>query len=119
MQPKAYSYIRFSSPEQAAGDSYRRQLDASTEYAKQKGLVLDDRLKLTDRGLSAFKGMHRAKGTLGEFLRLVEAGKIPDGSVLIVENLDRLSREQVLDALNQFTSIIQAGIKLVTLQDSM
>ncbi|WP_235836058.1 recombinase family protein [Acetivibrio thermocellus] len=119
MEPKAYSYIRFSSPEQEKGDSLRRQIQLSEEYCKQHGLILDDTLKLTDRGLSAFKGIHRTKGALGEFLRLVEEGKIPPGSVLLVENLDRLSREQILDALNQFTSIIKAGIKIVTLQDGM
>jgi len=119
MEPKAYSYIRFSSPEQEKGDSLRRQIQLSEEYCKQNGLILDDTLKLTDRGLSAFKGIHRTKGALGEFLRLVEEGKIPPGSVLLVENLDRLSREQILDALNQFTGIIRAGIKVVTLQDGM
>ncbi|MDR9785881.1 MAG: recombinase family protein [Peptococcaceae bacterium MAG4] len=119
MQPRAFSYIRFSSPEQEKGDSLRRQIQLSEEYCKQHGLILDDTLKLTDRGLSAFKGIHRTKGALGEFLRLVEEGKIPPGSVLLVENLDRLSREQILDALNQFTSIIKAGIKIVTLQDGM
>ena len=119
MQPKAYSYIRFSTSEQEKGDSLRRQVQQADDYAKQKGLILDDSLKLTDRGLSAYKGAHRTKGALGEFLKLVEEGKIAEGSILIVENLDRLSREQVLDALNQFTGIIKAGIKLVTLQDSM
>jgi hypothetical protein len=117
MQPKAYSYIRFSSPEQEKGDSVRRQVQQSEEYAKQHGLELDDTLKMTDRGMSAYKGHHKAKGALGEFLKLVEEGEIAEGSLLIVENLDRLSREQVLDALNQFTSIIRAGIKLITLQD--
>lgn len=119
MEPKAYSYIRFSSPEQAKGDSIRRQTELSEQYCKQHGLILDDTLKLTDKGLSAYKGHHRTKGALGEFLRLVEAGEIPQGSILLVENLDRLSREQVLDALNQFTGIIRAGIKVVTLQDGM
>lgn len=119
MQPRAFSYIRFSSPEQEKGDSLRRQIQLSEEYCKQHGLILDDTLKLTDKGLSAYKGHHRTKGALGEFLRLVEEGKIPPGSVLLVENLDRLSREQILDALNQFTSIIKAGIKIVTLQDGM
>jgi DNA invertase Pin-like site-specific DNA recombinase len=119
MEPKAYSYIRFSSPEQEKGDSLRRQIQLSEEYCKQNGLILDDTLKLTDKGLSAYKGHHRTKGALGEFLRLVEAGEIPQGSILLVENLDRLSREQVLDALNQFTGIIRAGIKVVTLQDGM
>lgn len=119
MKPKAYSYVRFSSPEQARGDSLRRQVELSEQYAIKHGLVLDDRLMLTDKGLSAYKGHHRTKGALGEFLKLVEQGQIPKGSVLIVENMDRLSRQQVLDALNQFTGIIQAGIRLVTLQDGM
>ena len=119
MQPKAYSYIRFSSPEQEKGDSLRRQVEQSEEYAKKYGLELDDTLKLTDRGLSAFKGAHKTKGALGKFLQFVEEGEIARGSILIVENMDRLSREQVLDALNQFTSIIKAGIKIVTLQDGM
>jgi DNA invertase Pin-like site-specific DNA recombinase len=32
-RPKAYSYIRFSTPEQAAGDSLRRQTAKAREYA--------------------------------------------------------------------------------------
>jgi len=117
MRPKAYSYIRFSTPEQAKGDSLRRQLEQSEKYCKEHGLVLDDTLRLTDRGLSAYHGIHKTKGMLGEFLKRVENGGIPEGSVLIVESLDRLSREEILTALNQFTGIIQAGIQLVTLAD--
>ena len=119
MQPKAYSYIRFSSPEQEEGDSLRRQLEASQKYAEQHRLELDTTLNMKDLGLSAFKGFHKTKGALGKFLQLVEAGRIDSGSVLIVENLDRLSRQHVLEALTQFISIIKAGIRLVTLQDGM
>lgn len=118
-KPKAYSYIRFSTPEQLKGDSLRRQQEASEQYAKEKGLTLDTSINMQDLGLSAFTGKNRTKGALGVFLKLVEQGKIPKGSILIVENLDRISREQVLDALNQFTSIIKAGITLITLQDGM
>jgi DNA invertase Pin-like site-specific DNA recombinase len=118
-QPRAFSYIRFSSPQQDTGDSMRRQVELSEEYARQHGLTLDSTLQLTDRGLSAYSGDHLTKGALGRFLRLVEAGEIPQGSILLVESLDRLSREQVLDAQDQFTGIIRAGIKLVTLQDGM
>ena len=118
-QPKGYSYIRFSSPEQMKGDSLRRQIEATERYCRENNLILDDSLNLRDLGLSAFKGTHKTRGALGQFLQLVEAGEIPKGSTLIVENLDRLSREEVLEALNQFTGIIQAGIRLVTLQDGM
>lgn len=116
---KAYSYIRFSTPEQEKGDSLRRQVEQSEAYCKIHNLTLDDSLRLTDRGLSAFHGTHRTRGTLGEFLRLVEQGEIESGSVLLVESLDRLSREQVLDALSQFTGIIGKGIRVVTLADNM
>jgi DNA invertase Pin-like site-specific DNA recombinase len=49
----------------------------------------------------------------------VKAGRIAPGSIFLVENLDRLSREQTLDALGLFTDIIKAGIKIVTLTDGM
>ena len=115
---KAYSYIRFSTPDQIKGDSLRRQVEASQHYAQDHGLVLDNFLK-PDLGRSAFHADHIRDGALGEFLTMVKQGHIPKGSVLIVENLDRLSREDVMEALEQFMGIIRAGIKLVTLHDGM
>jgi DNA invertase Pin-like site-specific DNA recombinase len=117
LQPKAYSYIRFSTPQQLKGDSLRRQLDASRLYAKEHGWILDESLQ--DLGLSAFHGIHKIKGALGRFLKLVEEGKIEKGSYLLVESLDRLSREEVDDAYDQFRGIIKADIIIVTLQDGM
>lgn len=113
----AYSYIRFSSVEQRRGDSYRRQLEASEKYAQEHGLTLDTSLKLHDLGLSAFDKTNVTKGRLGAFLRAVENGRVPKGSYLLVESLDRLSRAQVMDALNQFSAIVNAGIIIVTLSD--
>lgn len=118
MSPKAYSYIRFSTPEQLKGDSLRRQLQASEDYCRKNGIELDTTLSMRDLGISAFRGQHRTKGALSEFLKLIELGKIPTGSILIIESLDRLSREQTLDALSLFTQIIQAGIRVVTLSDN-
>lgn len=118
MKPKCYSYIRFSRPEQLRGDSLRRQLKMAEDYAAKHSLVLDNNLRFKDLGLSAFKGLQRTKGALAAFLQLVSDGQVPKGSVLIVESLDRLSREMVLDALSLFTDIINAGIKIVTLSDA-
>ena len=115
--PKAYSYIRFSTPEQSQGDSLRRQLEASRKYAEKKGFALDETLTVKDLGVSAFSGANVTKGSLGKFLQAVEDGTIPIGSILIVESLDRLSRDQILTALSLFTSIIEQGITIVTLAD--
>jgi DNA invertase Pin-like site-specific DNA recombinase len=72
---------------------------------------------LRDLGLSAYRGTHRKEGALAGFLAAVRAGAVPRGTVLIVEGWDRLSREQPERALNQFTGIILAGVKVATLRD--
>jgi DNA invertase Pin-like site-specific DNA recombinase len=114
-QPKAYSYIRFSTPQQAKGDSHRRQADKVARYAAENGLALDSDLNLTDLGVSAYRGKNAKTGALGVFLRAVEEGTVPRGSFLLVENIDRLTREDVPDATMLFLQIINAGIVVVTL----
>jgi DNA invertase Pin-like site-specific DNA recombinase len=116
---KAISYIRFSDPSQAEGDSYRRQLAATQAYCKDKELELmsESEYMFFDKGISAFSGKLRDDTTeLSRFLSLVKAGDIRPGTTLIVESLDRLSREHVRAALTQFLQLLQAGINIHTLQ---
>jgi DNA invertase Pin-like site-specific DNA recombinase len=120
MTTTAYSYIRFSSEQQAKGDSIRRQQDLATQFLernKHLGLVLDTSLDLRDEGRSAYKGVHATKGALGVFLRMVEDRLIEKGSYLLVENFDRLSRQEPTKALRQFQDLIDAEIVVVTLHD--
>lgn len=112
----AYSYVRFSTPGQAGGSSLTRQLQAAKAWAAQHGCALDDSLR--DLGTSAFKGDHR-RGALGAFLTAIEQGRVARGSILIIEAMDRLSREEVLDAVSLLTGIIQAGVTVVTLDDKI
>jgi DNA invertase Pin-like site-specific DNA recombinase len=113
----AYSYIRFSHPSQAEGDSLRRQIQAAEEYCDRHGLTLDKSLALHDKGVSGFKGAHRKddKHALAQFLKVVQAGKVANGSCLLIENLDRLSREDEVPACHLLTSILLAGINVVQL----
>lgn len=115
--PKAYSYIRFSSVKQQRGDSVERQVRLSENYVATHGLELDTELNMRDLGISAYDRSNLKKGALGQFLQLVEEGRIPRGSFLLVESLDRLSRDKVMDALSIFTDILRAGIIIVTLAD--
>jgi DNA invertase Pin-like site-specific DNA recombinase len=117
-RPRAYSYIRMSSDLQLKGDSLRRQLEASASYAAANGMELVDESRLEDIGISAFKGANVAEGSLGRFLAAAKAGKIPAGSFLLVESLDRLSRQEVRKSLGVFLSIVDAGVNIVTLTDS-
>ncbi|KQP11123.1 hypothetical protein ASF28_08730 [Methylobacterium sp. Leaf99] len=115
-KPRAYSYLRFSTAEQAKGDSFRRQTALAEDYARANGLDLDTELTFEDRGISAFSGRNKRKGALRTFLDLVDEEIIPEGSYLLVESLDRISREAILDAQGTFLMIINAGITLVTLK---
>lgn len=51
------------------------------------------------------------------FINAVKAGVISSDSWLYVENLDRLTRQDVMTALNLFTSLLKLGLTIVTGMD--
>jgi DNA invertase Pin-like site-specific DNA recombinase len=109
----AYSYIRFSTRKQAGGDSLARQTASTADYCERVGLVLDDRLRLEDLGVSAFRGKNLEEGgALARFLEAVRAGHVEPGSALIIESLDRLSRQTPRRALALLTQILEAGVEV-------
>jgi hypothetical protein len=87
-------------------------------WADRKGVPLDTELNLTDAGVSAYTGANLDVGNLGAFLRAVEDGTVPKGSWLLVENLDRLSREPAVDASYTMQGIIRAGVTVIDLSDN-
>ncbi|TOJ10946.1 recombinase family protein, partial [Vibrio parahaemolyticus] len=114
----AYSYIRFSSAQQAQGDSLRRQTQLAQRYCEENNLTLSD-TNFQDLGVSAFHSDNvKEDSGLGQFLEALEQGAIPEGSYLLVESLDRLSRAKVQTALIQMLRITQLGVKIVTLMDN-
>jgi DNA invertase Pin-like site-specific DNA recombinase len=115
--PVAHSYLRFSTPEQEWGDSTRRQAADSESWSVRAGVPLSD-LGLADKGKSAFHGRHRdEKAALGRFLELAKKGdgQVQRGDYLVIENLDRLSREEEVPATHLLTSILMAGVRVVQL----
>ena len=112
----AYSYLRFSSPEQAKGDSLRRQTEARDHWlADHPGVALDKTLTMTDAGRSAFRREKWDTYALARFVDHVKSGRVEKGSYLLVENLDRLSREDAGDAVELFLSIVNRGVTVVQL----
>ncbi len=116
-KPRAYSYLRFSTPEQMKGDSLRRQTELAERYAHQHGLELDQELNLRDLGVSAFRGANLETGALGAFLKAVRDGIVEPGSFLLVESLDRVSRKSARKAVRILEEIVEAGVTVVTLND--
>ena len=113
----AFSYLRFSTSEQAAGDSRRRQMAMAEKYAANHHLKLDASLSFRDLGVSAFRGKNAKEGALRAFLEAIEHNLVPPNSFLLIESLDRLSRDRILAAQSLFLQIVQAGVTIVTLVD--
>jgi DNA invertase Pin-like site-specific DNA recombinase len=111
---RAFSYARFSTPEQKEGRSLRRQREAAEAYCQRHGLQLDER-SFADLGVSARHGANATHGQLAEFLELIDDGRIPKGSTLIVENIDRISRLPPDEATALVSRIVNAGVDVVTI----
>lgn len=115
-----YSYIRFSDSKQGQGDSVRRQLtDGQAWLAKHPEHTIDTSLRMRDLGKSAFHGVNLDKdqGDLGKFVALVKKKNSPikPGSILMLENIDRFSRQPAMKVAGIFNELVEAGIKILTL----
>jgi DNA invertase Pin-like site-specific DNA recombinase len=117
IRPVAYSYVRLSSLRQIDGFGQDRQVQRAKDYAEKHNLDLHENTTLIDLGKSGFKGVNRREGALAGFLEAVKDAKVPSGSYLIIEALDRFSRENVMEALPEFIKLINAGVNIVTLVD--
>ncbi|RWK15515.1 MAG: recombinase family protein [Mesorhizobium sp.] len=113
---QAISYARWSSGKQSQGDSLARQVSNAEAFCAQHGLTLDRDRQLVDDGVSAFKGAN-LEASLGAFVADVRSGKIPSDVVLIVENIDRITRVKPAKAIRYFLDLLDTGLTLVTLTD--
>jgi hypothetical protein len=103
----AYSYIRWSSQPQTWGDSERRQLQEHQDWAARRGLKLSERT-FADRGVSAKAGKNLSEGALGELVKIAKPGDI-----ILLEEHDRFSRQNPLDAMLNLREIVNRGVNLV------
>jgi DNA invertase Pin-like site-specific DNA recombinase len=112
---RAFSYLRLSTADQLKGHGLARQLEATRKLAEDRGWDLQDELQ--DLGISAFRGSNISDGKFGQFLAAVRAGKVEKGSVLILESLDRMSRDKLRKSFSIFLDIINHGVAVATMFD--
>ena len=110
-----FSYARVSSDIQATADrtGLDRQLEKARRVSREKGWRLDEKLSIVDAGVSAFKGKN-VKDTekLGALLKAVKEGRIPAGYIMIIEALDRLTRQEIDIALALIMDILRSGLEI-------
>ena len=113
-----YIYIRYSSSEQREGDSYERQIKKAKSYCERNGYDFLEQNIYFDGGVSGYTGANRTKGKLGEFIAAVDSGEIAPDSLLLVENLDRFSREDGIVTLMTLASLREKKIRIAILDDN-
>ena len=112
---QVFSYMRFSSVKQIDNDSIDRQIQRRDNWLKRHDLVLDDRLTYKDCAKSALRGRHAKEGELSLFLAAIDEGKVNTGDILIIEALDRLTRQKPLEAVGLVSRILASKIRIVTI----
>ena len=91
MTQNAICYHRFSSKKQDRGSSLERQRENTSALCKREGWTIIATFE--DAGASAWKGDHLSAGELGKLRKRIDAGLVERGTYIVVENLDRLSRQ--------------------------
>lgn len=116
--PTAWSYARVSSAEQAtAGGGIARQRDdtLARAWCQQHGYTFATTFQFTG---SAYSGRHLQDGTpLRQWLDQACSGALGQHPALLVEEIDRFTREAGHRLLGELGAIFQAGVWLVALRD--
>lgn len=113
--PKAYAYVRYSRAIQATGDSENRQLTALDLFETSTGTKIVE--VVYDKGKSAFRGDNARSGNFKEMLDRMHSGAIRQGDYLVVESIDRITRQRVLDGVELLQGILKKGINIYTTVD--
>lgn len=113
-KPTAYAYSRFSTIQQQDGDSKRRQESLARAWPDSVNYRIE---YLHDAGISAYSGKNRTIGQFGVFLASLRSGQLGARPVLLVENLDRISREELETAQALFLEIVSLGATIITLHN--
>ncbi|ECD3897871.1 hypothetical protein E0U70_20040 [Salmonella enterica subsp. enterica serovar Gloucester] len=107
MSKKCVCYIRVSTEEQLLGNGVERQRETIKRYLTTLPYVDENDIEeRVDEGRSAFKGTHMKKTSkLGRYFSELISGKY-DGSVLVMESLDRFSRQNSFEALSNILKLV-------------
>jgi len=115
---KAYLYQRFSTSKQGRGGSINRQTEAQKDWLsleKNKDVKVQGEI-IVDKGLSG-TGEHISKGSLGLLLASIEADLIEEGSLIIVERFNRLSRMTISKTEQLLYKIWDKKLTIVTVSN--
>jgi len=108
---RAILYSRWSSLEQSGTTSAPRQLELNEAFAAKQGWSVDERV--VDEGRSAWTGENIRTGNLGKLVERLER-EGGEARVIVVEKLDRLSRQAPLIMAAWLQRACATGLSIAT-----
>ncbi len=110
----AVPYSRISSADQRSGLGLARQQADPTAYCNARGWTLSEGPGYADAGVSAYGGGNLSEGALGRFIADLKANRFgPDPIALLLEDLDRFSRQFPLAVLPVLVDdLLNAGVTI-------
>lgn len=113
-----FAYCRVSSSRQLKGLSMSLQNDKQLlqEIAQKFNTTLSERA-YSDTGFSAYNGKN-LQNELGSLILDIENSVIKPTDIIVMRHLDRLSRQNIADAMEIFTKILTSGVKIYTTMDN-
>ena len=112
---EAIIYKRYSSREQKRGSSLTRQSSVCEAYCERKGWRVAK--VVSDEGVSAWNGANIETGNLAKLTKsLLQDG---ENKVIVVEQLDRITRQPPNKVINWLTTLTDSGSALATANDDV
>lgn len=109
------AYYRYSSDAQSEGTSVERQHRLADETAKRLGVAVTQ--TIGDEGKSGYKGHHRQEGAAMFTFEAEVRDGLHHGSLLILETLDRLTRQGIDETLDLLRAFSRGGVDVATCDD--
>lgn len=111
----AIAYVRYSTAIQSEGDSVDRQTTPLGAFEEKFNVKI--RKIFMDEGVSSYKGDNIKKGKFKEILDEIEDGFVRPGDYLVIESIDRISRQALSKTATILYGILEKGVKIYTTSD--
>lgn len=111
----AIGYARWSSLEQSKGSTLERQIQEIERFSASNGWKLVG--QVTDEGTSAYTGANIQTGNLAQLVHSIEQGEISRDIIIVVEQLDRLSRLPPSQVVSWIQRVTALGVTIATAND--
>ncbi|MEZ9124849.1 hypothetical protein AB4098_21835 [Vibrio cyclitrophicus] len=116
-KPQIFSWYKLLNLSPTDVLDFDRTQALESRLVKTFQLEVNEDFKLDTQGVSAFRAQYSSSGELDRFIKGVKSNLIPQGSVLIVDSLNRFNDSNTHSAVDLLTKLLEWGVIVVNVQN--